>query len=209
MVMDIEEQQQVEEVKKWLVENVPSLIITILIVAILLFAYQRWNQMRERAMDHASYRYEQLLDDLAANKTDEANHAAAYLIKRYPHSTYAKLAEILLAKRDVDQQKYADAESKLTDVMEHANVSAVKEIARLRLARLQVQLQHPEEALNTLKDIDAKEYLPAANAVKGDAYTLMNKPDMAKVSYQQAVAGLPEGAILRSIVSMKLNNLPN
>ena len=208
MALDAEEQDQVEQVKNWIAEYGLTLIIAIIGAAILLFGYQRWSQMRERAMEHASLRYEQLLDDLAQNKVQAADNAAAYLIKRYPHSTYAKLTELLLANRDVTQQQFPEATHKLLDVMDTATIPAVREIARLRLARVQLQLQNPKEALATLQKIDAQEYLPTVAAVKADTYAALNNNDMARQSYQQALAGLPEGAILRSMVAMKLANLP-
>lgn len=207
MALDVEEQQQIEQVKKWVAEYALTLIVAIVLAAIVLFGYQRWSIVRERAMAHASFRYEQLLDDLAANKTQEANNAAAYLIKRYPHSTYAKLAELLLAQRDINEQKFQAAIPPLEDVMKHANVSTIKEIARIRLARLQLQLNQPQATLDTLKDVDAQVYLPTVSAIRGDAYIALHNTDAAKAAYQQAISGLPEEAILRAMVLMKLNNL--
>ncbi len=208
MALDIEEQQQVEQVKKWLAEYGLTLIVSILVAVVLLFGYQRWSGMRERAMNHASVRYEQLLDDLAVNKTEAADQAANYLIMRYPRSTYAKLAELLLAQRDVNEGKFEEARSKLESAAARGSIPAVKEIARLRLARLQLQLNQAQAALDTLSRIDTPEYLPTASAVRGDAYLMLNKVDLARQAYQQAVTGLPDGAMLRSIVSMKLNDLP-
>jgi predicted negative regulator of RcsB-dependent stress response len=207
MALDVEEQQQVEQVKKWVAEYALTLIVAVVLAAIVLFGYQRWSAVHERALAHASHRYAQLLDDLAANRTQEANQAAEYLIKRYPRTTYAKLAELLLAQRDVSQQKFSDAVTKLQDVMLHANIATIRETARIRLARIQLQLNQPQATLDTLKDTDAPNYLPTVSAVRGDAYVALNNAEAAKQAYQQAAAGLPEQSILRSLVLMKLNNL--
>jgi len=208
MALDIEEQQQIEQVKKWLAEYGLTLVVAIIGAIILLFGYQRWSQMHERMMEHASVRYEQLLDNLAQNKIIAADQSAAYLIKRYPHSTYARLAELLIARRDISLNQYADATQKLTEVMQHGNVASLREIARLRLARLEIQQQQPQKALDTLKDVDANAFLASVAAVRGDAYAALNNTAMARQSYQQAIMGLPEAAILRSMTIMKLNNLP-
>lgn len=207
MALDVEEQQQVEQVKKWLAEYGLTLIIAVIGAAVLLFGYQRWTQMRERAMEHASVRYEQLFDDLAANQTQAADNAAAYLIKRYPTSTYAKLADLLLANRAIKEGDFADAQKKLLLVTDTSGVAAIKEIARIRLARLQLQLNQPQAALDTLKKMDAQEFLPTVAAVRGDAYAALKNNNMARDAYQQALAGLPEGAILRPIIAMKLSDL--
>jgi predicted negative regulator of RcsB-dependent stress response len=82
-------------------------------------------------------------------------------------------------------------------------------VARLRLARLQIQLKQPQQALTTLQEIDEKAYLPEIAAVQGDAYVAMNNIPLARENYRQALTSLPEEAILHQIVSMKFNNLPN
>ena len=208
MALDIEEQQQVEQFKQSLREYGPAILIGIGLAAVFLFGYQHLVKMRERAYDHASFRYEQLLDDLAANKTEAANAAANYLIKRYPSSDYAKLAELLLVHRDVSENKLADASTRLNDVADHGHTPAVKEIARLRLARVQIEQNQANDALKTLSSVDAKEYLPVISAVRGDAYAKLHQNNEARQSYQQALAGIPEDAILHSLVAVKLNNLP-
>ena len=209
MALDTEEQQQIEDVKKWLKENGLFILVTIIVVAALMLGYQQWNRIQERDAARASVYFEQLLDDLSANKIDEANQATAYLVKEYPRTAYAKLAEMLLAKRDVSQGHEADAEKELTLVVKEAKLPALRQVARLRLARLQIQLKQPQQALTTLQEIDDKAYLPEIAAVQGDAYVALNNTVAARESYRQALASLPEEAILHQIVSMKFNNLPN
>lgn len=208
MALDIEEHQQVEQLKQTVKEYGPSVLIGIGLAAVLLFGYQHYSKIRERAYDHASIRYEQLLDALAANKTQAANVAANYLIKRYPKSDYAKLAELLLAQRDITESQFSSANMRLKDVMEHGHTPAIKEIARLRLARLQIQQNDAKAALSTLSAVDAKEYLPLVSSVRGDAYAKLHQANDARQAYQQALTGIPEGAMLHSLVALKLNNLP-
>jgi predicted negative regulator of RcsB-dependent stress response len=209
MALDTEEQQQIEDVKKWLKENGLFIIVTIILVVAFMLGYQQWKRVQERDWARASVYFEQLLDDLGANKIDAADQATADLVKKYPRSVYAKLAELLLAKDDVRQGHEADAEKKLAFVAKEAQLPALRQVARLRLARLQIQLKQPQQALTTLQEIDEKAYLPEIAAVQGDAYVAMNNIPLARENYRQALTSLPEEAILHQIVSMKFNNLPN
>ncbi len=207
MALDIEEHEQIEQVKAWLKEYGASIVMSVILAAALLFGYQHWQFLNERAYAHASARYEQLLDNLAANQTAAANASAEYLIKRYPASDYAKLAELLLVKRDITQNKYEDAEKKLKDVMLRGRTPAINQVARLRLARLEMQMDQGNNALKTLEHVDDKAYLPMISSERGDAYAQLKKNNEAREAYQQALVNIPEEAILHSLVVMKLNNL--
>jgi hypothetical protein len=93
------------------------------------------------------------------------------------------------------------------DVVDHGHLPALREIARLRVARLYIQIKQPQNALDILKQVDSKTYQADIKAVQGDAYVALNNTNAARASYQQALSGLPDEAILHGLVSMKLNNL--
>lgn len=208
MAFDTEEQEQIEAVKKWIAENGWFMAIAIIVAAVLLFGYQQWRRVDERKSIEASSYFEQLLNNLSTQNNAAADQSAHYLITHYAHSTYAQLAELLLAKEAVKQGHYTQAQSQLQEVIDHGHLPALKEIARLRLARLYIERKQPQDALHTLKKVDAKTYQADVKVVEGDAYLAENNINAARASYQQALSGLPEEAILHSLVSMKLNNLP-
>lgn len=208
MALDTEEQQQIEEIKKWFSENGLFMVVAIILAAILLFGYQQWQRVHERHMMQASEYYEQLLNNLSAKNDTAADQSAKYLIQHYPNNTYAQLAELLLAKRAIEQGQYPEAKTQLLAVIAQSNLPALKEIARLRLARLYIQMKLSQQALDTLTQVDDKTYQSDVKAVEGDAYAALNNINAARASYQQALSGLPEEAILHTLVSMKLNNLP-
>lgn len=208
-MLDNEEQQQVEQIKKWFSENGLFLAISLVVAIIALFAYQYWNQITEKDTAQASEQYELLLDDLANNKIANAQEVGSAILTQHKNSTYASLAALLMANEAVQEKHYELAQSYLQKVIKEGHVAALREIARLRLARLQIENGKPEVALNLLNDIDEKQYIPAVDAIRGDAYVALKKYDLAKGSYQQALIKLPDDAIFHTLVAMKLNDLPN
>lgn len=209
MTLDAEEKDQVDQVKAWF-KQYGLLVLAVAAIVIMAFlAWQRYEQMHERATAHASKRYEQLLDSMAANDTVSTQKYAGYLIDRYPNSTYAKLALLLLARSDIAAGQYALAATKLQSVMDSAPVPALRAIARLRYARSLIQMHQPETALSILQKLESKDYVAAAEEVKGDALNAMHNVMGAKQAYQNALNALPESAVNRSLLQMKLNNLAN
>jgi predicted negative regulator of RcsB-dependent stress response len=207
MTLDAEEKHQVDQVKTWFKAYGKVIAIVIVVALVVFLVWQRWHQMHERSTAHASLHYEKLLDSMAANDADSAQKAASYLIDRYPASTYAKLATLLLARNAVASGDYAAASQKLQWVMDTAKVPSLRAIARLRYARLQIQLQQPKTALTVLQKIESDDYQAAAEEIKGDAFVALQDSTAAKGAYQNALNALPVSAVNRPLLQMKFNNI--
>ena len=207
MALDVEEKHQVDQLKSWFKEYGAAILIGAVIAALSFFGWQRWQQMHERSIVHASLHYEKLLDSMALNDTAGAQKAADYLIDRYPHSTYAKLATLLLARNAIAVGNYPLAEQKLKWVMESAKLPTLQAMARLRYARLQIEMKQPEAALTTLQKIESNDYLAPAEEIKGDAFVAMHNFLGAKQAYKNALTALPVSAMNRSLLQMKFNNI--
>lgn len=207
MILDAEEKHQVDQLKGWFKSYGTAVLVGILVATALFLGYQRWQQMDERSIVHASRHYEQLLDSVSVKDEVAAQQHADYLINRYPKSTYAKLATLLLAHTNIMNGKYPEAMVQLKWVMDNASVPSLRAIARLRYARLQIQQGQATDALTTLQSMDAAEYLAPAEEIKGDAYVALHNETGAKLAYQSALQALPETALNRPLLQMKLNNI--
>lgn len=208
MTLDVTEQQEWESLKEWFKEYGPAILIGIVVAVIIYFGWQRWADMRERSLEHASSHYEQLLDYMASNDSANAEKAANYLIGRYPKSSYAKLATLLLARNAIATGHYDDAKQKLTWVMKTASVPSIRQVARLRLARLDIAMKQPAEALSLLQEVEIADYRAPTMEVMGDAYIAENNIQQARQAYQQALTLLPPSAVNRPFLQMKLDDLP-
>lgn len=202
------EAEQLELLKKWWHEYGTAAIIGILLALILGFGWRYWQQHREQKLAHVSMRYEQLLTNVVNGNSDAVQNDANRLIERYPNTPYTQLAALQLARQDVYQNKLADAEDKLQWVMKHGDNSALREVARLRVARVFLADNQAQKALAILDDVEDKAYQPVALEVKGDVYAAMGKYAQARDAYSQALKALPEFAVMQPLLQMKLDNLP-
>lgn len=202
------ETEQLELLKKWWDEYGTAAIVGIIIALVLGFGWRYWQQHREQKLAHVSMRYEQLLTNVVNGNSDAVENNANRLIERYPHTPYTQLAALQLARQDVYQNKFPNAEEKLQWVMKHGDNSALREVARLRLARVYLTGNQAQKALDILGDTDDKAYQPIALELKGDVYTVLGKVAQARDAYQQALKALPEFAVMQPLLKMKLDNLP-
>ena len=69
-------------------------------------------------------------------------------------------------------------------------MKALKQIARLRAARILLAMQKNQDALDLLATVDDPTYQPLIDEVKGDIYQAMGQTEQAKQAYESAQAGL-------------------
>lgn len=201
------EEQQIEQLKEWWKKNGNFAVGVLLLALALSLGLHFWFKHREVKLERGSAHYEQMLSALVNDDAATTMREANLLKDDYSHTPYAALASLIFARNDVYQEKYSDAENQLTWVMNHGNTNSLREIARLRLARIEVQLNKPQEALKVLDKINDSGYLPMIDEVRGDSYLALNETDKAREYYQKAVNLLPNYAVARPLLTMKLNDL--
>jgi predicted negative regulator of RcsB-dependent stress response len=204
---DHAEQEQLEQLKDWWKRYGTATIVTIVIAVCAGMGWRYWDQVQERALVEASQTYENLLEAVAAEKPDAIDQRANDLIEKHPKTDYAKLAALFLAKQALIKNDVPKAVEKLRWVIDTAKTPALRQVARIRLARLLLADKKTDAALSELEKVDDAVYLPLINAVKGDVYTATEKFAEARLAYQQALKDLPKADQLRTSLQMKLDNL--
>jgi len=201
------EQEQLEAIKKWLREYAKYIMGAIIVVLAISYGWRYWQQEQMGIHGQASMLFEQGLAAMATNNPAEFQPIAQQLTTQYKSTPYAKLAALLLAKQFVDAGKLDAALAQLNWVIENADNSSLKQIARIRAARILLAQQNAKQALALLQPIDNTSYLPLINEVKGDILLAMQQPQQARQAYMQALNLLPADAATRPLVQMKVNQL--
>ncbi len=202
------EAEQVELLKKYWHEYGTAAVVGIVLALILGFGWRYWQQHHEQKLAHVSMRYEQLLTNVVNGNSNAVESGANRLIERYPHTAYTQLAALQLARQDVYQNKLNNAEDKLQWVMKHGDNPSLREVARLRAARVLLAENQPQKALDMLTKSDDKAYQPLELEVKGDIYVTLGETEQASDAYQHALKVLPEFAVMQPLLQMKLDDLP-
>ena len=205
--LDLEEQEQLDQLKafwkRW--GNLITWVITAMLAVFV--AWQGWNWHQRNQAAEASAMYQEFDLALTAQDADKAAAAAADLRSKFPSTGYAAQAGLQAAKLQLDQGKADDAKQSLAWVAEHGSEPPYRDLARLRLAGLQLDAKAFADATKTLDAIQSKDFEALVADRRGDVLLMQDKRDEAKAQYQKSLAALPKDQDYRRIVEAKLATL--
>ncbi|OGT30958.1 MAG: hypothetical protein A3E87_08240 [Gammaproteobacteria bacterium RIFCSPHIGHO2_12_FULL_35_23] len=202
------EEEQVERLRAWWKEYGLAVVSGIVIAIIIVLVWHYYTAYEARKSQAASLIYTTLVNSDLSEQPESAHQAAKELVKHYAGTPYASYAALWLAKQSVVNQQYPKAINWLNWVVANGKVKAVKQVARLRLAQINLQLNQPTQALQILATVEDKAYLGLIDETRGDAFLLANNISAAKTAYEQALQEMPEPDRVQPILAMKLANLP-
>lgn len=201
------EQEQIELLKGWIKQYSLVVLAGIAIAVAGISGWRYWQDREFRMMSHASVMYDVMLTKRVQNDSQGAAEQAQKLYKDYLNTPYGQIAGLTLARNAVAQNHLSDAETYLDKTLHNSNVSAIREIARLRLARVLIAEQKPEDAIKVLSKVNDKSFNGLIDEVRGDAYLAMKNTTEARQSYQLALQELPNAEVTRPLLRMKYDNL--
>lgn len=201
------EQEQIELLKNWIKQYSLVIFTGVLMAIIAMSAWRFWDQRQSKIMDHASSVYDEMLTMRAQNETAEAAIQTKKLFSHYEKTTYGKIASLMMARTAAVNSNYPESKQHLQWVLEHTKIDALKQIARLRIARLMIAEGKPEASIDILQKINDKNFNGLIDEVRGDAYLAMNNTDKARAAYKLAISELPNADVIRPLLQMKYDNL--
>lgn len=199
------EQEQIALLKKWLKTYAPPAILGIIIAVGIGFGWRHWQNANIQTTEAASVVYVNMVGATLDHLDSEAALMANTLIEKYSKTPYAQFASLLLAKQAAENGVYNEASKRLNWVIQKTDVPAIKQIAKIRLAKIEIAENNPEVALDLLNTIDDQAYLGMIDETRGDAYKALKKTAQAKAAYLAAENALPPSA--DTLIQMKLANL--
>lgn len=201
------EEEQLESIKKWWKRygNVVSVILSVILFSIVGYRYFTWHQ--DKLTQQASIAYEQMMIALSHNNVKAVRSYANELIKEHTKSVYADVAHMTLAKMYVSKNKWDQAREELRFVADNSKMRSLKQMAKIRIARIFAANQAYENALNELTKVDDATYLPVINELKGDIYGATGKYEEAMNSYKQAIEEVKTNGMGNLFLEMKSNEI--
>jgi predicted negative regulator of RcsB-dependent stress response len=186
MALDLEEQEQVDELKaRW--KKYGNYITRGVIVFFVLYGlFQGWSYYQTKQSLGASEAYQSIVV-LDEKNTKEIMQKSQNLIDDFGGTPYASRAAILFAKASYLEGLKDKAKEKLEWASNHAKESATESIALIQLGQILVEEKKYEDALKKVNEVDNEGYLGLSNDLKGDILNAMGKKEEAKKAYQEAL----------------------
>ncbi|HYM34633.1 MAG TPA: tetratricopeptide repeat protein [Steroidobacteraceae bacterium] len=184
----LSDREQEEALRNWWKENWGWVAGGIAIGFLLLGAWNYWQRREESQKAEASQAFRELTLALAANNKEKVEAITKNLDENFSGSPYADQAHLLLAQSHVNGDRFELAATELQHVVDKSKDTALVQIAKLRLARVQIQLGHYDEALALLDVSKAGAFGAQVNEVRGDALLAKGDANGAREAYQAALA---------------------
>jgi len=205
--LDLEEQEQLDQIKHFW-RTWGNLISWVLIAV--LGSYAAWNgyQYWQRTQaTKAAALYDEVERAVAAADIGRVERSLADMKDKFGSTQFAQQSALLAAKALYAQGKTEAARDALSWVANGASDKAYRDIARLRLAALQLDAKAYDEALKQLTLEFTSEMSGLAADLRGDVLQAKGQNAEAIAAYQQAWEKLADTPDYRRLVQAKLNAL--
>lgn len=207
MAYDLEEQEQIDELKSWWKEYGTLVMVVVAAASLSLAGYQGWRYYRHNQAVGAVTLYEQLDQAERAGDHNKVRDIAGEITAKYGATTYGSYAALSAARASFETGDLAGAKTQLQWVMDNASEVELRDIARLRLAGVLLDEKNFPEAMK-LVDQKPVETLAGLYAdLKGDILLAQGKRSEARGAYQLALDKSEAGSPYRSAVQLKLDAL--
>jgi predicted negative regulator of RcsB-dependent stress response len=210
-VYDLEEQEQLSELKAWWNQYGRLVTAAAVIAALGSVGWQAWQWHQRKQSGEAAALYAVVQQAAARGDAAKAREAAGQIFEQYGGTAYADMAALLSARAQVEAGDLKNAQAQLTWAAEQGRDPALKALARLRLAAVLVDQDKPAEALAQLGAEPPAEFKARFADLRGDVLAAQGKPAEARAAYQAALDAIPaedrEAAPLRELVNLKIEAL--
>ena len=208
MALDLEEQEQVAELKAWW-NQYGNLIVSAITAAALAFAgWQGWRWYERNQAAQAGALYDTIVRASRAGDAKALRDADGALLENYPRTMYASMGALMAARFYYEHNDPKSAKAQLQWVLEHARTDDFRDIARLRLAAILLDEKAYDEALKQLDEKHAAAYDAQYAAAKGDVLVAKSSLAEARAAYRVALDKAGSGsAAFRESVRMRLEAL--
>ncbi len=206
-VYDLEEQDQIDDLKAWWDRYGGTVAAGVLLAALLIGGVQGWRWWTAKRAENASVLYSAVSEAARTKDAAKAKDAVAQITDRYAGTGYAPRAALLYARMLYDAGDGNGAKAQLSWVVDHANEEELKAIARYRLAQVQVDEKQYDTALATLdaKHPDAFDGVYAD--LRGDALAAAGRTADARAAYETALIKLDAKSQYKNYVQVKYDAL--
>jgi predicted negative regulator of RcsB-dependent stress response len=207
MAYDLQEQEQLEELKAWWKDYGRLVILGVTVAALAVAGFQGWRYYRHSQSVAAAALYEQLEQAGRAGDRKKVAAIATEITAKYAATPYAAFAALSAARMSFEGRDLAEAKARLTWVIEHARVEELRDIARLRLAGVLLDEKSFEQALQLLETKPGEAMTGLYADLRGDILAAQGKSADARDAYQLALDRSEAGSPYRATLQLKLDSL--
>jgi len=208
-VNDLTEKEQLEELKAWWRENRTMILGGVALGIAGIAGFRMYSAQQVESALEASTQYEALIREVGENDLEPAREIAATIFDDYAGTVYADQARLAMARLYMDAGRDADAADVLRPLATAGGSRPIEHVARLRLARILLYQDRPQDALELLGEPPDTAFAARYNDVIGDAHHALGDMEAAASAWTAALADATGSQTVDAeFIRMKLDDLP-
>lgn len=181
------DKEQAQQLKDWWKRYGTTILLAVVVFTISNIGFRYWNHYSQQQNTIASVTFMQMIEAQTKHKDDEVKLFARDLINKFPRSPYANFAAMQLAEQAVNAKDLREAEKNLDWVVKHAKHVELRELARLREARVLLALGETTAALSLLQQGESRLYFAAKHKIMGNAFMAQGNKQEAANYYRRVL----------------------
>lgn len=193
------DEEQLDRLKAWWEQNGLVLLFGVVLAVAGVIGWNWYGDHRSESIARSSDLY---VDYLAAEGTERETIEAA-LASEFPDSAYRVLVLIRRAEETMAGADAEAAEALLRQALDVGGNNELTDVVRLRLARVQIELDRSEAALGTLSEVRSIGLRSQVQELKGDIHMMRGERAQAHEAYAAALEEAGPGA-QRPLLEMKV-----
>ena len=148
-----------------------------------------------------------MMNALETGDAAQVTERAGLLISEFSGTPYAAFAALALAKLKLGDGETEAAQAQLQWALDNSDSAVIRDVARLRLARVLVARGELDAAGQLLDQVAPGSSFDALyTEVRGDIYLARGEAVLANDAYQQALASTAPDAPGRQLLQLKFDN---
>ncbi|MBY0578556.1 MAG: tetratricopeptide repeat protein [Burkholderiales bacterium] len=203
---DPDEQQQLDEIKAWLKRHGKWLLAAIVIASVASASYFGYRHYEHARNEKASALFDALSKMQDEKDLRKIRLAASTIMESFPKTAYAARAAMIVAQSDFDAGETNDAKLQLQWALDHSQEPELRDVARLRLARVLFDEKKYADAIAELGVQHDDAFDGLYSDLKGDIFLEEGKLDQARSAYLLALNKTEKSGAYHDLIQVKLDS---
>ena len=204
---NLTDQQQAEIIKNWLKENSKFLIGGLVLGVSGFFGLQFFQQNKLKEAEMASQLYSEIEFAVKQQRLSQAQSLLQQMDSDFANTPYQDQGHLFMAKLFMDSVDYENAILQLEFLIENSTEESLQHIARIRIARIKLQQNLYDEALQILQTESMGSFEAKYEEIKGDIFSKKREFSEAQAAYLKALDLLLPGEFDYEYIQMKFKDI--
>ena len=204
---NLTDQQQAELIKNWLKENSKFLMGGLVLGISGFFGVQFLQQNKLKEAEMASQLYSEIEFAVKQQRLTQAQTLLQKMDNDYANTPYQDQGHLFMAKLFMDSVDYENAILQLEFLIENSTEESLQHIARIRIARIKLQQNLYDEALQILETESMGSFEAKYEEIKGDILSKKREFSEAQAAYLKALDLLLPGEFDYEYIQMKFKDI--